>query len=83
MLCVLIEFYQSKCVFIEFYHVYSTGMGSKEAFEHVQQGYRMPLPDLCPAPVYDVILQCWNSNAISRPNFDSLNTYLHDFQSSS
>ncbi|XP_061194878.1 tyrosine-protein kinase SRK2-like [Saccostrea echinata] len=58
------------------------GMGSKEAFEHVQQGYRMPKPDICPQEVYEVILTCWNSNPPSRPSFDFLNTFLHDYQSS-
>lgn len=57
------------------------GMGSKEAFEHVQQGYRMPRPEICPSEVYEVILTCWNSNPPSRPSFDFLNTFLHDFQS--
>ncbi|KAK3095989.1 hypothetical protein FSP39_021779, partial [Pinctada imbricata] len=59
------------------------GMGSKEAFQHVQQNYRIPRPDNCPSEVYDVILTCWNANPPSRPTFDYLNTYLHDFQSSS
>ncbi|XP_012945499.1 tyrosine-protein kinase SRK2 [Aplysia californica] len=55
--------------------------GSKEAFESVQDGYRMEKPDFCPQEVYDVMLTCWQSNAHSRPSFDFLNTFLHDFES--
>ncbi|XP_052218900.1 tyrosine-protein kinase SRK2-like isoform X2 [Dreissena polymorpha] len=54
------------------------GMGSREAFENVQQGYRMPKPDMCPTELYDVILSCWSTNAPSRPSFDFLDTFLHD-----
>ncbi|XP_052784224.1 tyrosine-protein kinase SRK3-like isoform X1 [Mya arenaria] len=54
------------------------GMGGKEAFEQVQQGYRMPQPDGCPLEVYDVIRSCWSTNPPSRPTFDFLNTFLHD-----
>ncbi|XP_069104674.1 proto-oncogene tyrosine-protein kinase Yrk-like isoform X2 [Argopecten irradians] len=58
------------------------GLGSKEAFDNVQHGYRIPRPEACPPAVYDVILQCWNANPPSRPSFDFLNTFLHDAQSS-
>lgn len=58
------------------------GMRSKEAFEHVQQGYRMPKPDTCPMAVYDLILLCWSINPPSRPNFDFLNTSLQDWKMS-
>ncbi|XP_076098947.1 tyrosine-protein kinase Fyn-like isoform X2 [Mytilus galloprovincialis] len=56
------------------------GMGSKEAFELVQKGYRIPKPEVCPREVYDVILSCWNCNPPPRPSFDFLNTFLHDYQ---
>ncbi|PVD18616.1 hypothetical protein C0Q70_21166 [Pomacea canaliculata] len=56
------------------------GMPSKEAFESVQNGYRMPRPEMCPAEVYDVILSCWQTNSHSRPSFDFLNTFLHDYE---
>lgn len=59
------------------------GMGSKEAFELVQKGYRIPKPDICPREVYDVILSCWNCNPPPRPSFDFLNTFLHDYQPTS
>jgi len=54
---------------------------SKEAFESVQDGYRMEKPELCPQEVYDVMLMCWQQNAHARPSFDFLNTFLHDFES--
>uniref|UniRef100_A0A0B6ZUP3 Tyrosine-protein kinase n=1 Tax=Arion vulgaris TaxID=1028688 RepID=A0A0B6ZUP3_9EUPU len=54
---------------------------SKEAFESVRDGYRMEKPENCPQEVYDVMLMCWQSCAHSRPSFDFLNTFLHDFES--
>ncbi|KAJ8310789.1 hypothetical protein KUTeg_012654 [Tegillarca granosa] len=59
------------------------GFGSKEAFEKVQQGYRIPQPEICPQEVYDVILTCWNTTPPSRPSFDFFNTFLHDYLSAS
>lgn len=56
------------------------GMPSKEAFESVQGGFRMSRPEICPTEVYDVILNCWQNNAHSRPSFDFLNTFLHDYE---
>ncbi|XP_029633166.1 tyrosine-protein kinase SRK2 isoform X4 [Octopus sinensis] len=58
-------------------------MGSKEAFEKVQSGYRMPCPQYCPAEIYNVALTCWNINAPRRPSFDFLNSFLHDCHSTS
>lgn len=43
----------------------------------------MPKPDTCPSEIYDVILSCWSTNPPSRPSFDFLNTFLHDWQSPS
>lgn len=54
---------------------------SWEAFECVKDGYRMERPDICPQAVYDVMLNCWQIDAHSRPSFDFLNTFLHDFES--
>ncbi|CAG5131540.1 unnamed protein product, partial [Candidula unifasciata] len=54
---------------------------SKEAFESIQDGYRMEKPEGCPHEVYDVMQMCWQSTAHSRPSFDFLNTFLHDFES--
>ncbi|XP_050417881.1 tyrosine-protein kinase SRK2 isoform X2 [Patella vulgata] len=58
------------------------GMASKESFENVQRGYRIPRPENCPPEVYDVICTCWQTNAHSRPSFDFLNTFLHDYNDS-
>ena len=66
-----------------FFFEFFLGMGSKEAFELVQKGYRIPRPDICPREVYDVILSCWNCNPPPRPSFDFLNTFLHDYQAPS
>ncbi|XP_064615394.1 tyrosine-protein kinase SRK3-like [Liolophura sinensis] len=58
------------------------GLPSKQAFEKIQAGYRMPRPELCPPAVYEVILTCWNITAPSRPSFDFLHTFLQDAHSS-
>ncbi|CAG5135274.1 unnamed protein product, partial [Candidula unifasciata] len=54
---------------------------SKEAFENLRDGYRMSKPLGCPQEVYDVMLMCWQNCPHSRPSFDFLNTFLHDFES--
>ena len=35
----------------------------------VQDGYRLERPDLCPDPLYNLMLSCWQSNARMRPSF--------------
>ncbi|KAH8384584.1 hypothetical protein KR093_001801 [Drosophila rubida] len=45
------------------------------AIEMVNQGYRLPQPDLCPAYIYAVMHSCWNHHPKERPTF----AYLMEF----
>lgn len=40
------------------------------------QDERLPCPEGCPSMVYQTMLQCWNVEPASRPNFTTLNQYL-------
>ena len=45
----------------------------------VEQGYRMPPPPGCPDPLYQIMLDCWKSDADERPTFDYLKFTLEDY----
>ena len=46
-------------------------------------GYRLPAPKGCPAEIYELLLECWNLEASSRPSFAQIEERLHaiDFKS--
>ncbi|XP_034107520.1 tyrosine-protein kinase Shark [Drosophila albomicans] len=46
-----------------------------DAIELVNQGYRLPQPDLCPAYIFAVMHSCWNQHPKERPTF----AYLMEF----
>ena len=48
------------------------GMSNAETIRNVTTGYRMESPIDCPEEVYQVMLQCWNSNPDVRPSFSEL-----------
>ena len=52
------------------------GMSNAETSEQVQRGYRMPKPDGCPDPLYEIILSCWKDEPESRPTFEYLQSAL-------
>lgn len=56
-----------------------SGMTNSEVLKRIEQDYRMPQktnwPVPCPDPYYEIMLQCWNKVASSRPTFE----YLQDF----
>ena len=48
-------------------------MINREVLERVEAGYRMPKPlttPPCPDSLYDLMLQCWNSDELQRPTFE-------------
>lgn len=59
------------------------GMTSKEAFDAVQVGYRMPKPNtsrmVCPDAYYAIMLKCWSRNPDDRPTFQFLYTFFDDY----
>ena len=55
------------------------GMNNRQVLEKVENGYRMPKPDGCPDPLYDIMLTCWKHEADDRPTFEYLSSTLQDF----
>ncbi|CAH1791155.1 unnamed protein product [Owenia fusiformis] len=45
------------------------GRGNQEVMEFVTTGGRLEAPDNCPAPVFQIMNQCWSSSAEHRPTF--------------
>ena len=41
-------------------------------YQLLKDGHRMECPDECPAEVYQIMRECWHSNALMRPNFAKL-----------
>ena len=55
------------------------GMTNAETIAQVERGYRMPIPNACPEPLYQICLQCWNKEPDNRPTFDYLTATLEDY----
>ncbi|NXI17170.1 FRK kinase, partial [Irena cyanogastra] len=55
------------------------GMAGHQVIQLLDNGYRLPQPDTCPAPLYKMMLQCWNAEANERPTFDSLSDQLENY----
>ncbi|XP_073846652.1 SH2 ankyrin repeat kinase [Musca autumnalis] len=46
-----------------------------DAIKLIESGQRLPQPPLCPAHIYEIMLNCWNYKAKDRPTF----RYLTEF----
>ena len=44
----------------------------------VQKGLRPIIPAECPAPLADIMRQCWAKNPRDRPSFDHLKTAMEE-----
>ena len=55
------------------------GMSNYEVLERVPQGYRMPCPSGCPEALYQIMIECWRDDPVSRPTFETLNWRLEEF----
>ncbi|XP_078144297.1 protein-tyrosine kinase 6-like [Centroberyx gerrardi] len=49
---------------------------NQEVYQQVTNGYRMPPPPKCPDFLYDIMLECWSSEAADRPDFKNLRVRL-------
>ena len=54
------------------------GMNNGQVLESVERGYRMPPPNGCPDPLYQIMLRCWRSEPEDRPTFETLKAELED-----
>ena len=55
------------------------GMTNAQVLENVLQGYRMPRPQRCPDPLYQIMLSCWKDDPEARPTFEYLKYQLEDY----
>uniref|UniRef100_A0A914WAJ5 Tyrosine-protein kinase n=1 Tax=Plectus sambesii TaxID=2011161 RepID=A0A914WAJ5_9BILA len=55
------------------------GMHNREVIEQVERGYRMPCPRECAAPIYDLMLKCWDKVPDRRPTFEHLYHFFDDY----
>ncbi|KAM9382832.1 tyrosine-protein kinase FRK [Phaethornis superciliosus] len=59
------------------------GMPGHQVIQKVDKGYRLPQPKTCPLPFYQLMLQCWSTEADERPTFKTLCTELESYFESS
>ena len=51
-------------------------MITQQVCDAVPKGYRMPKPEDCPEPFYQIMLDCWKLNDDERPTFNSIQHQL-------
>lgn len=57
------------------------GMTHEEVVKYLKEGNVLTSPDGCPAPVYEVMKQCWGQKPVDRPNFHTIYETLSDIKS--
>ncbi|XP_065889127.1 proto-oncogene tyrosine-protein kinase Src-like isoform X2 [Dysidea avara] len=55
------------------------GMSDCRVQEKLQTGYHMPCPTSCPEQLHKIMMKCWNSDAVCRPTFETLQWQLEEF----
>ncbi|XP_040270046.1 tyrosine-protein kinase Fes/Fps [Bufo bufo] len=53
-----------------------TNMNNQQTRESVEQGIRLPAPELCPDDIYKLMLRCWEYDPRKRPNFGTVHQEL-------
>ena len=61
------------------FSIFFSGMTNAEVLHQVEHGYRMQCPSGCPSTLYEIMLECWNKDPMSRPTFETLQWKLDDF----
>ena len=51
-------------------------MTNQQVCDAVPKGYRMPEPEDCPEPFYQIMLDCWKLNDDERPTFNNIQHQL-------
>ncbi|XP_063498385.1 ephrin type-A receptor 1 isoform X3 [Symphalangus syndactylus] len=51
-------------------------MSNQEVMKSIEDGYRLPPPVDCPAPLYELMKNCWAYDRASRPHFQKLQAHL-------
>ena len=52
-----------------YYHQYTDGSDQRAVMA-------LPRPDGCPKEIYDLMLDCWQTNDVSRPTFREISLFL-------
>ena len=52
------------------------GMGNKEVFDKVMNGYRLEIPEGCQPEIYELMIDCWLSDPNERPSFNEIHKRL-------
>ena len=51
---------------------------------HLKEGHRLQHPAYCPKPIYDILMQCWDTDPQNRPQFqkisDSFEAIIKDLE---
>jgi fyn-related kinase len=55
------------------------GLTNREVVQKLDEGFRMPKPSGCPDGIYDIMMDCWKTEPVDRPTFESLMFRLEDF----
>ncbi|NWU12211.1 FRK kinase, partial [Cephalopterus ornatus] len=55
------------------------GMPGHQVIQLLDEGYRLPQPETCPAPLYEMMLQCWSAEVDGRPTFNALSEQLEGY----
>ncbi|TNN08032.1 Focal adhesion kinase 1 [Schistosoma japonicum] len=55
-----------------------SNLTNAEAIEQIARGVRLKRPDKCPHDLYEILLQCWNSNPTLRPTFSMLKPRIRE-----
>ena len=53
------------------------GVELSQVYELLETSYRMPCPEGCPPPVYDIMKQCWEWEPEKRPRFEYVSARLN------
>ncbi|XP_073917558.1 ephrin type-A receptor 1 isoform X3 [Castor canadensis] len=51
-------------------------MSNQEVMKSIEDGYRLPPPVDCPAPLYELMKNCWAYDSARRPHFLQLRAHL-------
>ncbi|XP_030164502.1 ephrin type-A receptor 1 [Lynx canadensis] len=51
-------------------------MSNQEVMKSIEDGYRLPPPVDCPAPLYELMKNCWAYDRARRPSFHQLKAHL-------
>ncbi|KAG9355585.1 hypothetical protein JZ751_000423 [Albula glossodonta] len=51
-------------------------MGNQDVIKAIEDGFRLPAPMNCPAPLHQLMLDCWQKERNERPKFNQIHSAL-------